>query len=101
MSKVRDVTRKVEAVLRQYPDTRSDDRKLIQTVYGKYYGIDYYTPFGAVLKNNKLPPFETIRRARQKIQETNEDLRAVPKVEASRIAMQEEYLEYAREDVRI
>lgn len=97
MMELKTIQQKVEEILKQYPGTRDDDRELIQVYYGKYHNIDYYTPFGAVIKNKKLPSFESIRRCRQKVQELNEDLRGSKKSEEARLAKQEEYLEYARE----
>lgn len=82
--------------LEQYPETRSSDRSLILTLYSEFYGVDCQ-PFFRVLERNDLPSFESIRRCRQKIQQENEDLRAVKPVEDARIAKQEEYIEYARE----
>lgn len=87
----------VEKILKDYPGTREDDRELIKTLYGKYYGIDYYQPWGSVIKNKNLPSFESIRRCRQKIQEKDKSLRGSKKSEEARLDMQEEYLEYARE----
>lgn len=87
----------VEKILKEYPGTREDDRELIKTLYGKYYGIDYYQPWGSVIKNKNLPSFESIRRCRQKIQEKDESLRGSKKSEEARLDMQEEYLEYVRE----
>ena len=43
-----------------------------------------------------LPPFETVRRTRQKAQEKNPALAAVPEVEAARIAEEEKFREFAR-----
>lgn len=97
MSRLKTIQQMVEDILRQYPGTRSDDRELIQTLYGKYYGVDYYKPFGAVIRDKNLPSFESIRRCRQKLQEHNEDLRGNKKSEDARLTKQEEYIEYARE----
>ena len=97
MTKIITIHKMVEEILRSYPGTRDDDRELIKTLYGKYYGIDFYKPWGAVIRDKNLPSFESIRRCRQKLQEQNEDLRGSKKSEEARLAKQEEYLEYARE----
>ena len=97
MAKIITIHQMVESILRQYPGTRDDDRELIQTLYGKYYGVDFYKPWGSVIKDKNLPSFESIRRCRQKLQEQNEDLRGSKKSEEARLNKQEEYLEYARE----
>ena len=87
----------VENVLRQYPGTREDDRELIQTLYGKYYGVDFYKPWGAVIRDKNLPSFESIRRCRQKVQELREDLRASAEIEQMRLDAQQNFIEYAKE----
>lgn len=97
MSRVREVTPKVKAILNNYPMTRSDDKLLIKMVYSMYYGIDCRTPFGAVLDRKDLPSFESIRRARQKLQEMDEGLRGTPEIEAIRLQEQEDYIEFAKE----
>lgn len=99
MSRVREVTPKVIEMLKEHPATRSNDRLLIREIYTRCYGVNPYAPFGEVVMRNDLPSFESIRRARQKVQEYCEDLRAAEPVESIRIAEQEEYLEYAREGV--
>ena len=97
MSRVREVTPKMLQMLKEHPATRSNDRLLIREIYTRCYGVNPYAPFGEVVMRNDLPSFESIRRARQKVQEYCEDLRAAEPVESIRIAEQEEYLEYARE----
>ena len=99
MSRVREVTPKVIEMLKKHPATRSNDRLLIKMIYTDYYKVNPYSPFGEVVMRTDLPSFESIRRARQKVQEYCEDLRAEEPVESIRIAEQEEFLEYAREGV--
>lgn len=101
MSRVREVTPKVFDVLKMYPETRSDDKELILKVYTKYYGVNSMTPFTAVMKKKGLPSFESIRRARQRIQSYCEDLRAEEPVESIRISEQEDYIEYSREELAV
>ena len=99
--KLNNVTRMVWFILENYPETRSDDRKLIEILYDEFYGV-WDVPFYIAIRNKSLPSFETIRRCRQKIQEENESLRAAKEVEDERIRVQVDYIEYARrEDVRI
>ena len=99
MSRVREVTPKVIEMLKEHPATRSNDRLLIREIYTKCYGVNPYAPFGEVVMRNDLPSFESIRRARQKVQEYCENLRAEEPTESIRIAEQEDYLEYSREGV--
>lgn len=97
---LRTLTQKVWWCLENYPETRSSDRSLILHVYQVFYGV-FTTPFYKVMDDGDLPSFESIRRCRQKIQEEREDLRAVKPVEDVRIAKQEEYIEYVREELAI
>ena len=101
MSRIRDVTPKVLETLKQNPKTRSDDRLLIRIIYTDYYGVNPYAPFGEVVMRKDLPSFETIRRARQRVQEYCEYLRADEPIESMRIAEQEDYIEYSREELAI
>ena len=55
--------------------------------------------FMAVMTRRKelgLPPYETVRRTRQKIQSQFPELRGNAKVEAMRMAKEEEFRAYAR-----
>lgn len=97
MSRLMKLSKQVEKILEDYPLARSDDRYLITTVYIRCYGVRPNAAFKEVMKDYTLPPFESIRRARQKIQEHREDLRAESDVEQIRMDLQKEYLEYARE----
>lgn len=78
-----------------HPETRSSDRELILNVYADFYGI-FSEPFYKVMDRTDLPSFESIRRCRQRIQAEDEELRAVPEVEETRINNQEEWLKFAR-----
>ena len=92
MNKVQDM---VLFELEARPETRSSDRELIMAIYRDFYGVTTDS-FMKVMHRTDLPKFESIRRARQKLQETEEDLRAVPEVEQARLDLQEEYIAYAR-----
>lgn len=100
MSRVREVTPRVLDILKKYPETRSDDRKLFVRVYQSY-GANIAAPFCEVVTDPDLPSFESMRRARQKIQNYCEDLRAEEPVESIRIAEQEDYIEYNREELAV
>lgn len=94
------VTQMVWYILEKYPETRSSDRTLILYVYAEFFDT-YNEPFYMVMARDDLPSFESIRRTRQKIQQEHEELRAVKEVEDVRIAKQEEYIEYAREELAV
>lgn len=93
--KLKTLTRKVWYCLEINPVTRSDDRALIEMIYDEFYGV-WDIPFYEVIRNKKLPSFESIRRCRQKIQEECEELRGIKPVEEARIAKQEEYIAYSQ-----
>ena len=97
--KLRNVTQMVWYCLDRYPDTRGDDRRLIEILYDEFYGV-WDDPFYKVVNRKDLPSFETIRRARQKIQQENEDLRADKATEDLRLNVQKDYIEYARGEER-
>ena len=86
----------VRYMLVTHPETRNSDKALIYMLLSSLYGINARTTFLDVMRNPDLPNFESIRRCRQKIQETEEDLRGETAVEHARIARQEDYIEYAR-----
>lgn len=101
MSRVRDVTPKVFEILKEYPETRSNDKELLLKVYTKFYHVFLGDPFYKVMRRKDLPSMESIRRARQRIQEYYPDFRAEEPVDSIRIAEQEEYIEYSREELAI
>ena len=101
MSRVREVTPKVFDILKEYPETRSDDKELLLRVYTKYYKVFFAEPFYKVMRKKGLPSMESIRRARQRIQEYYPDLKAEEPVESMRIAEQEDYIDYSREELAL
>lgn len=100
LSNLKTIAQRVEFILRKYPGTRDDDRELFQTYFAYFHQIDFYTPFGAVMRNHKLPSFESIRRSRQKIQAEDEGLRGSKASEDARMQKQADYIAFAREDIR-
>lgn len=53
--------------------------------------LEHLTEYG-------LPPFESVRRSRQKLQASNPALRATERVESMRKELESEYKGYAREE---
>lgn len=88
---------KVEYLLEKYPHTRDSDKALLTNLYVMFYKVNIFDSFTDILFNDELPTYDTVSRARRKVQERREDLRAKDKVEAQRIADQEAYIEYALE----
>ena len=72
MNKQKTVDSKVLAILRECPETRYDDMQLILCYYNRYsYMRVGDLPLEDIVNNYKgygLPCFETIRRARQRLQ---------------------------------
>ena len=93
----------VKVVLQEEPQTRSSDNLLYLKVIERIAeekGIDlenFSVPY--FLKNMSFmyfPPFESVRRARQKIQAQHPELSAKAKVQAQRKINEAEYREFAR-----
>lgn len=88
----------VKEVLTNFEETRSNDFELIYAVYRE---IDFVhttrEPFHEIMLNHKkygLPPFESITRARRKIQKNYPEL-ANKKVQEARYNETVEYIDYA------
>lgn len=88
----------VKEVLTNFEETRTDDFKLIYAVYRE---IDFtHTTrelFYEMMMNHKeynLPPFESITRARRKVQKKHPEL-ANKKVQEARYNETAEYIDYA------
>lgn len=67
----------VENILRIYPDSRDDDFKLISLVYYNIHPETIAMNFNEIINKHKelnLPSFESITRARRKVQSLNQDL---------------------------
>ena len=86
---------KVRYCLREFPATRNNDRTLIGAVYAYFYDVDLMDSFLTVIRDDKLPSFESIRRTRQKIQATDESLRGDKETEERRMEAQKDFIEYA------
>lgn len=93
----RNITEEVKKLLIEYPETRDSDLKLYIRIAEKR-GCERY-PLCEVLSDldfYDMPPFETVRRSRQKVQEFNPDLKASAAVQEARRIAQEAYLEFGR-----
>lgn len=58
------VTSKVADILEKYPQTRNNDKLLIYYILTDYYNCNHLYDIVSI----KVPNFETIRRARQRLQ---------------------------------
>lgn len=89
----------VKEILTTHPQTRNSDNYLYVEVCRKINPDCLVRSFGDVLtrvSEYNLPCFETVTRARRKIQATYPELAAISEVEAIRILNEEEYRNYAR-----
>ena len=94
MGRLDTIQEQVAYLLKNYPKTRDNDKKLIGGVYQMFYGVDTYNEsFAEVIENTDLPSFESIRRCRQKLQATFPELRG--KHDKERLERQAEYVSYA------
>lgn len=92
----------VKHIMTEYPETKADDFLLINEVYS-YLDTRVDDPlfplsFSNVMKNHvhyNLPSFESITRARRKLQAEDEALRPEIKVRRMRINSKKTYMEYA------
>lgn len=95
----------VEEILKKYPETRDDDFLLVAKFYEVMYRDDPLNDvtnksFMHVMRNHTryhLPAFESITRARRKLQATNTELRSAEEVEQIRMEQQAKFLEYAHD----
>lgn len=89
----------VKQVLTTYEDSRNDDFVLIYRVYKEINESAMIRElFCEVMLNHKaygLPAFESVSRARRKLQAEHEELRANKKVEDARTNKTSEYIDYA------
>lgn len=98
MEKLKNVESNVRIILETCPETRNNDFKLISKYYWYFCDFDFRKSFFKVLENAKelnLVPFESITRARRKLQSEHEELQAVKEVQEKRKEREEEFKEYA------
>lgn len=98
MNKLYKVEDTVKEVLKAVPAARDDDFVLVAEVYYKLDPSIVGTPFNVVMLGHKelgLPYFESISRARRKLQAKYEELRPSKEVEDARINKQSDYIDYA------
>ena len=103
MLDLKNTTALVKSILEQDKQCRNSDSFLylkVLTEVGKQKGIDIEKmsiPFFLLnLHGAGLPPFESVRRARQKIQAAHPDLAACERVEGFRMENEAEFRAYAR-----
>ena len=87
-------------ILEHNADARNSDEYLYLKVCEKVSGMCMNLPFWKVFMNRKeygLPSYETVGRARRKLQETHPELAGNSTVEAQRTLNEEVFRDYARQ----
>lgn len=98
MKQLNKVKELVKNILTESENTRNSDDLLYITVCKRINPIAASLPFYMVLGNRKeygIPSFESVSRARRKIQEENPDLCGTDTVEAYRKVNEETFREFA------
>lgn len=99
MNKLYKVEDIVYQVLKEVPEARKDDFVLVAEVYNKIQPLINNVSFNRVMLAHKelgLPYFESISRARRRLQSIFEELRPSKEVQEARDEEQLIYREYAR-----
>lgn len=92
---IRTTEQKVEHILRNYPETRSDDFKLISAFYFEYYGVHSLYEIARIHEQRKMVAFETITRCRRKLQNKYQELNDIKGIE-KRIEQENRIIDYVR-----
>lgn len=101
MNKIANVANQVKQVLTDNPETRNNDYKL----WIKVIELDVdkkpllFSDFRYIVGNLRalgIPNFETVSRARRKVQEQYPELRATEKTRKFRAEKEEEFKEFAK-----
>ena len=87
----------VKSILESDPNTRDDDFELIWCV-AREYDLTRCTFTNTIVewRKRKLPSFESLTRARRKVQEMYPSLRASDKVSEARAEQEREYADFYR-----
>ena len=99
MKRIRRTNDIVKDILETVPEARNSDMLLYYRVCERLNHNSIGLPFGIVIVNLKelnLPPFESVRRTRQKLQASYPELRASDEVDAWRKVNEEYVKDYAR-----
>lgn len=100
MKNIKQTSEIVKQVLQEVPETRNSDDELYFQVCKKINPEAMLKPFYMVVlhrKEHALPPFESVRRTRQKLQAAFPELAANENVEAQRIVNEGIVKGYARQ----
>lgn len=101
MAKLKKVEELVKRVLERKQFTKNDDFYLVVNVYCEINSDVRYKDFGYVMENHKslkLPSFESITRARRKLQAKYPDLRGSEDMTERRYREWQDFRTYALDD---
>lgn len=101
-TELKNTTERVKRILINEPATRNSDDLLYLKVCESINVVAVNVPFKEMLLKRKewgLPPFESVRRSRQKVQAENPELSGNTSVEGHRKLNEEVFREYARGNV--
>ena len=109
MKKLLNTTKLVKKILEEQPETRNDDNLLWleairETAYEKdcVYALDF--GIASLMRNIRflgLPSFESVSRARRKLQEKYPELRGTEKTRRIRAEREKTFEEYARNGIPV
>lgn len=106
MENLHNTTQLVKAILEQDKQSRNSDSFLylkVLTTIGERNGIDIeamsITTFLTNLREFGFPPFESVRRTRQKVQATFPELAPDSRVKSLKNALESEYRAFARSEI--
>ena len=96
--KIRQTKEIVEKILNEKPETRDSDALLfievIRSIDPAAIELPIYKLMPRCTDEGDLPPFETMRRTRQKIQEQNPNLRGNKAVESFRAYKEHKFFDF-------
>lgn len=98
MNDLKSISAKVKMILEEEPATRNSDELLYVKVCQQYNPSISVFPFGTVLPNYRtygLPSMKSVERARRKVQEKNEHLKACKIVKECRAENELKYKSFA------
>ncbi|RLG54491.1 MAG: hypothetical protein DRO00_01155 [Thermoproteota archaeon] len=98
VKRLKTIEERVRWLLKNFPATRNDDTWLLIRYWKHFDGLPVFIPDKFIWGNKRLTSFESIRRARQKIQARGEFLPTDPKILKRRKKMMAVYRQYAREE---
>jgi len=93
MTRLETIENKVKIILLEYPDTRDSD-KALYSAYCLKYRPDMALMTFRELMSTELPNYESVTRARRKLQVKCPELRGKRYIE--RYEAEQEYIEYAQ-----